>query len=179
MYAILAQMDDQNHPTRYNWVETELEAQQIVSRLTGQPVPDGERADIEARLAAHADSDNPLHLSDPECVHCENRLKPLKAEKQTPDAFYVEMPAAPVGSVGYEHQAAFWVADPVAKTVSFDGGACVDEQEKRRWEQEMMVANKAMSDDMEEVWDAVGTDNATQKVKDAYDAKKEVRARKP
>jgi|6_EtaG_2_1085325.scaffolds.fasta_scaffold02909_11 hypothetical protein len=124
MYAIVVKWDAQNRPTRYNWVETELEAQQIVDRIKGVPVSGVEKKAIEDRLAAGG-------LSDPECVHCENRLKPLPAHKQSGDAFYFEIPASPVGSVGFEHQAAFWKVDPVAKSVSFDEDACAAKQHKR------------------------------------------------
>ena len=68
-----------------------------------------------------------------------------------------------------------------AEEADYDKGVAEVEKTRpqRNWRRDMHNASEDMPPDMEEIWDAVGTDNATQKVKDAYDAKKEVSARQP
>jgi hypothetical protein len=135
MYAVILDWDAQNKVSRYNYVDTEEEAQRIVNRLTGKPVDDVEREQIEAKLTAHADPSNPLSLSEGQCLHCKNRLVPVETSKLSPNAFYIEMAPLSTGSVGYEHRAQFWEVDPVAKTISFDDIACANKQRRHTYKQ--------------------------------------------
>ena len=44
----------------------------------------------------------------------------VSLEDRAPDAYYVQMPVIPIGYRSFAHRARFWIADPVAKTISVD-----------------------------------------------------------
>ena len=67
------------------------------------------------------------------------------------------------------------------REAEYDARKIADEASfpQRQWERDMSKARQSMSDELEDLWDAIGVANATQSVKDSYNAKKDVRARKP
>lgn len=94
-FAIIADWDAQFRVSRYNYVDTELNAIALVDRLqNGTAYPEHGFPDL------------------------------LPLAKQAPNAYYVLMPPAPAGTALFQHRARFWVADPGTGTVSFDTVAC-------------------------------------------------------
>jgi hypothetical protein len=53
------------------------------------------------------------------------------------------------------------------------------EKNKRLWVTEMKATDSSMTRQVEDLWDAIGLDDATQHTKDVHAAKKAVRASKP
>lgn len=95
MYAIIADWDGAFNVSRYNFVDTEVHAIALVDRLVnGTPYPE-----FGSTLS-------------------------LPSSKRAPNAYFVLMPPAPIGTENYQHRSRFWKAEPIGKTMSFDVAAC-------------------------------------------------------
>lgn len=116
-YAIIANWDGTFKVTRYNFVDTETEAQRLVDRLIGLPPPSTRIAEMQALL------DEPS-TSLGKRVWAQKEMVSLPLEKQAPNAFFTLMPTPDPGTVNLQHKARFWVANPGAGTMIFDTPAC-------------------------------------------------------
>lgn len=140
MYCIIASWNG-DRVTRYNCVDTELEAQCIVRRKTGAELTDAERTDLEGRLTNPALVEDAVtnkdpetmekarasnaHLTNGEYLHISNRLYlPLAAEKQDAGCYYAQLPAATPGYERFQNNEKFWSCDPANQAVTFDDAAC-------------------------------------------------------
>ena len=112
MWVIVVETDDTGTVTRYNCVETEVEAMRIVDRLHGN-APPSERID---EMQTIIDSE-PNNVGQGLWATKEQNV--LASKFQAAETFYAEITSPHPSCDDSLHLAKHWEADMTAKTVSF------------------------------------------------------------
>jgi len=98
--------------------------------------------------------------------------------KAEADAHVVEFGGWVAANPGGDHNH-YWIINDEAKTIGYDQATQDSDQTMKQWKNDIAATDEGMTRQMEDYIDEQEVALKPGRIKDAYDAKKEVRARQP